>query len=553
MDEAVGEHGSAARAGARRRSRGSGSSTSGAAPACRPWRSAGTWATDGWVGGGRPVARAWPRPRGRRLADAGISGAAIAADAQTDDLVAAAGDGRPFDAAHSRFGVMFFSDPPAAFANIARCLRPGGRFAASVWKDLSANDWMAVPTITAIGPLGVESCRCPSPAPGSVLAGRPRPATELLGGAGFVDVEVDPVDSPFVVAPRRPTGDRADAARRSAQRRVRRRRRGDVARRPSTPSRPRSSRTGPGTGTEIPAGSWTVTARVRRSPAAPGSHDVRDLGRAERPRGSPGWLPNLSAVPNDDDRGDGRFAELLAHAGVDEDLVLRSTFGFMAFHGGSLEEMTDVVAAAAAAQAARPTTGSVSPRTCNGTCRRSTVDPAQSPRLQAFLDHVDVVITVHGYGREGRWTELLAGGTNRALARRRRPSARVPRCPTTRSSPTSTRSPASCGASTPATRSTSRRGGVQLELPPRVRGRSPLSPPPGPDGLSPPTAALIDGLAEVARSWVAEVGTSAAARRGGACRSGLDVEAHEDGVPALTVAAAPVAVEVALDDEAGRR
>ena len=44
------------------------------------------------------------------------------------------------------------------------------------------------------------------------------------------------------------------------------------------------------------------------------------------------------------------------------------------------------------------------------------MDPAQSSRLRGFLDHIDVVIAVHGYGREGRWTELLAGGTNRALA-----------------------------------------------------------------------------------------------------------------------------------------
>ena len=45
-------------------------------------------------------------------------------------------------------------------------------------------------------------------------------------------------------------------------------------------------------------------------------------------------------------------------------------------------------------------------------------------------------------------------------------------------------------------------GGVQLELPPRVRGLSPFSPPPGPDGFSPPTRQLIDGLAAVARSWM---------------------------------------------------
>ena len=42
------------------------------------------------------------------------------------------------------------------------------------------------------------------------------------------------------------------------------------------------------------------------------------------------------------------FDELLAHEGVEEIVELRSTFGFMAYHGGSLEEVTDVVATAAA-------------------------------------------------------------------------------------------------------------------------------------------------------------------------------------------------------------
>jgi phage replication-related protein YjqB (UPF0714/DUF867 family) len=43
--------------------------------------------------------------------------------------------------------------------------------------------------------------------------------------------------------------------------------------------------------------------------------------------------------------------------------------------------------------------------------------------------------------------------------------------------------------------------GVQLELPPRVRGLSPRSPLPADDGISPVTAALIDGLSAAARNW----------------------------------------------------
>jgi SAM-dependent methyltransferase len=137
---------------------------------------------------------------GRRLASAGVSGSATAADVQSDDLVSAAGEGQPFDAAHSRHGVMFFDDPDAAFANIARCLRPGGRLAVSVWQDLGANDWMSVPTLTALGPLGVDTLPLPEPGrPGPFSLADPDHVREVVDRAGFVDVEVAPVDGPFRV------------------------------------------------------------------------------------------------------------------------------------------------------------------------------------------------------------------------------------------------------------------------------------------------------------------------------------------------------------------
>ena len=49
----------------------------------------------------------------------------------------------------------------------------------------------------------------------------------------------------------------------------------------------------------------------------------------------------------------GRFADLLAHDGVEEDLELRSPFGFLTFHGGNLEEGTDLVAVADSEPASR--------------------------------------------------------------------------------------------------------------------------------------------------------------------------------------------------------
>ncbi|NNE81611.1 MAG: methyltransferase domain-containing protein [Silicimonas sp.] len=64
----------------------------------------------------------------------------------------------PFDLATSRFGVMFFADPAAAFANIARALRPGGRMVFAAWGPMSVNPWWRLP-------LAVASARLGSPPP----------------------------------------------------------------------------------------------------------------------------------------------------------------------------------------------------------------------------------------------------------------------------------------------------------------------------------------------------------------------------------------------------
>jgi phage replication-related protein YjqB (UPF0714/DUF867 family) len=199
----------------------------------------------------------------------------------------------------------------------------------------------------------------------------------------------------------------------------------------------------------------------------------------------------------------GAFAELLATPGVVEVLELRSAFGFLAFHGGCLEEMTDVVACRAAGLAGASYYGVLHPEGLDVHVSSILVTPAESGSLRRFLDHVEVAVAVHGYGRRQRWTELLLGGSNRDLAehvagplREALPGYEI--VTDLDAIPVELR-----GLHRANPVNLPRCGGAQLELPPRVRGTSPKSPPPGPDGLSPPTRALIEGLAAAATTWPA--------------------------------------------------
>jgi SAM-dependent methyltransferase len=69
----------------------------------------------------------------------------LAADAQTHAFAPAS-----FDVVFSRFGVMFFKDPSAAFRNLAQALVPGGRLGFHCWKSLPENPWMTVPLFAAL-------------------------------------------------------------------------------------------------------------------------------------------------------------------------------------------------------------------------------------------------------------------------------------------------------------------------------------------------------------------------------------------------------------------
>lgn len=204
------------------------------------------------------------------------------------------------------------------------------------------------------------------------------------------------------------------------------------------------------------------------------------------------------------------FGELLAQANVTEECELRSPrLGFMAYHGGQLEKVTDVIARTAAERSGCSYYGVLQSDEENVVHLPSkTVAPAESPMLANFLGHVDTVITMHGYGRKRLWHALLLGGQNRELAghvarhlRQRLPDYDViDRLPDI---------PAALAGMHPANPvNLPPQQGVQIELPATVRwnrkGRhwSDL----GTHGRAPQVDALIQGLSAAALAWVAPAG-----------------------------------------------
>lgn len=101
----------------------------------------------------------------------------IEADAETFDFGEAS-----LDALFSRFGAMFFANPPAAFANLHRALKPGARAVFVAWREPARNQWASVPmTFTT------DSDTAPGPTTGPGPFGWADPGVfrPLLSGAGF--------------------------------------------------------------------------------------------------------------------------------------------------------------------------------------------------------------------------------------------------------------------------------------------------------------------------------------------------------------------------------
>ncbi|HEX6310879.1 MAG TPA: methyltransferase domain-containing protein [Acidimicrobiia bacterium] len=121
----------------------------------------------------------------RRAAEQGVDNAEfLQADAQIHPF-----DPGVRDVAISRTGTMFFGDPVAAFANIARALRPDGRLALLVWQSLPQNHW--VRDFSAALAAGRELPSPPPDAPGPFSFADPDRGRSVLSAAGFVDITFD--------------------------------------------------------------------------------------------------------------------------------------------------------------------------------------------------------------------------------------------------------------------------------------------------------------------------------------------------------------------------
>jgi SAM-dependent methyltransferase len=106
------------------------------------------------------------------------------ADAQTHEF-----EPDRFDLIASRFGVMFFADPRAAFANLLRAARPRGRLCFACWGPLEANCHWLIPYEVALRHLGPPAPKPPR-APGPMAFADPDYLRSFLGAAGFEAIKM---------------------------------------------------------------------------------------------------------------------------------------------------------------------------------------------------------------------------------------------------------------------------------------------------------------------------------------------------------------------------
>lgn len=125
----------------------------------------------------------------RRATVAGVTNVRfVLADAQTDRI----GEGR-YDVATSQFGVMFFDDATAAFANIASQLQPRGRLVFACWQPMDRNPWFPGPALAPYVPPTPSPAEGTSPT-GPFVLGDPLLVTRMLTAVGLADIDVAPIE-----------------------------------------------------------------------------------------------------------------------------------------------------------------------------------------------------------------------------------------------------------------------------------------------------------------------------------------------------------------------
>jgi SAM-dependent methyltransferase len=115
-------------------------------------------------------------------------------DVQVGDL------GGPYDMAFSRMGVMFFASPVAAFRNIRKSLKPGGRLNVVVWRRREDNDWLYRAQVTTEKIVErPEEYDDPTCGPGPFSMQGADTTSDILIGAGFEDISLRRCNRPIMI------------------------------------------------------------------------------------------------------------------------------------------------------------------------------------------------------------------------------------------------------------------------------------------------------------------------------------------------------------------
>jgi SAM-dependent methyltransferase len=185
----------------------------------------------------------------------------LTGDVETMEVV----PGAPFDAVHSRMTLMLLADPVAGLTTIRRSMRPGGRLAATVFRDGGANPWLPATMLGAAPHLGPMPPLPLGDEPGPFAFADPERVTRVLAAGGFTGIDVLPhdvtleaPDDPGAVAEWLIEIGPAGAAYREADPGARASARGGAAR---LLDRFRAA----GAGYRLPAGLWLITAHTDRN------------------------------------------------------------------------------------------------------------------------------------------------------------------------------------------------------------------------------------------------------------------------------------------------